>query len=111
MIHQKIEKLIPFVSEEFITYPLREEGKFIPFVNFWIKINNEEEINEFDFKFKEIFKNKGYKIIFDNCNFSETIINYQVHPKFKELSNGSYKFNKKDWSIEEILDLLEVALK
>ena len=31
-LHQKIEKLIPFISEEFITYPLWEEGKYIPFL-------------------------------------------------------------------------------
>ena len=111
MIHQKIEKLIPFISEEFITYPLWEEGKYIPFVNIWIKVDNEEEINEFDFKCKEIFKNTGYKIVFDDCNFSETILKYQVHPNFKDLSNGSYKFTKNDWSIEEMLDLLEVTLK
>ena len=34
MIHQKIEKLIPFISEEFITYPLWKEGKYIPFLKF-----------------------------------------------------------------------------
>jgi hypothetical protein len=27
------------------------------------------------------------------------------------LKNGSYKFNKTDWSIEEMLDLLATVLK
>ena len=32
MIHKKIEKLIPSLNENFITYPFWEEGKYIPFV-------------------------------------------------------------------------------
>ena len=36
-LHEKIEKLIPFISEEFITYPLWEEGKYIPFLKCWQK--------------------------------------------------------------------------
>lgn len=35
MIHKKIEKLIPYISEEFITYPLLGEGKYIPFLKCW----------------------------------------------------------------------------
>jgi hypothetical protein len=111
MIQKQIDKLIPYLSENFITYPLWEEGKYIPFVNIWIKVDNEDEINEFDFKCKEIFKKTGYKIVFDDCNYSETIFKYQVHPIFKDLPNGSYKFTKKDWSIEEMLDLLGSVLK
>lgn len=110
MIHKKIENLIPYISENFITYPLWEEGKYIPFVNIWIKVNCEDEEHEFDFKCKEIFKNTGYEIIFEGSSFSQDILYYQVHPKFKELKNGSYKFEKKDWSIEEMLDLLNLAI-
>ena len=41
----------------------------------------------------------------------ETYVEFYVYPKFKELKNGSYKFTKKDWSIEEMLDLLAAVLK
>jgi hypothetical protein len=33
MIQKQIDKLIPYLNENFITYPLWEEGKYIPFVN------------------------------------------------------------------------------
>ena len=37
MIHKQFEKLIPYVSENFITYRLWEEGKYFPFINIWQK--------------------------------------------------------------------------
>lgn len=111
MIHKKIEKLIPFLNENFITYPLWEEGKYIPFVNFWIKIDLEGEEQEFDFKCKEIFEDTGYIVSYNDTNYSNTILQYSVFPNFNDLDNGSYEFVKKDWSIEEMLELLAVALK
>lgn len=110
MIHKKIEKLIPYISENFITYPLWEEGKYIPFVNIWIKVDNQEQEDEFDSKLVRIFRDTGYRIIFEGSSFSQDILYYQVHPKFKELKNGSYKYEKKDWSIEEMLDLLNLVI-
>jgi len=110
MLHEKIEKLIPFISENFITYPLWEEGKYIPFVNFWIKVDTEDEIQEFDFKCKEIFEDTGYIVSYNDTNYSNTILQYSVFPNFNDLENGPYEFVKKDWSIEEMIDLLIIAL-
>jgi hypothetical protein len=85
MIHQKIEKLIPFLNENFITYPLWEEGKYIPFVNFWIKIDSEGGEQDFDFKCKEIFEDNGYIVSYNDTNFSNTIFQYSVFPNFNDL--------------------------
>ena len=87
MIHKKIEKLIPFLNENFITYPLWEEGKYIPFINFWIKIDLEGEEQEFDFKCKEIFKDTGYIVSYNDTNYSNTILQYSVFPNFNDLDN------------------------
>ena len=111
MIQEKINKLIPFISENFITYPLWEEGKYIPFVHFWKACKNQEEILKLDKKLKEVFEKSGYIVQYDDCNYNETILQYSVYPNFNDLDNGSHEFIKKDWSIEEMLDLLEYALK
>jgi hypothetical protein len=109
MIHQKIEKLIPFVNENFITYPLWEEGKYIPFLNCWQRANTKNEYENLVDNLKKCFENTGYEIWFaENISF---IHEFCVFPKFKELKNGSYKFEKKDWSIEEMIDLLITILK
>ena len=111
MIHQKIEKLIPFISEEFITYPLREEGKYIPFLKCWKKADTENKCTRLSNKLNKHFEKTGYEILFVGKEHRSVIHEFYVYPKFKELKNGSYKFTKKDWSIEEMLDLLAVVLK
>lgn len=111
MIHQKIEKLIPYLSENFVTYPLWEEGKYIPFVNFWQKSDTDMDFLEMEGRIKEIFNNTGYSVDYSDNNFSDTIHEYYVYPEFTDLENGGYDFVKKDWSIEEMLDLLGSVLK
>ena len=111
MIHQKIEKLIPFISEEFITYPLWEEGKYIPFVNFWQKTETDSEIDNMHKRLDKVFKNTGYFINYSDNNSTNTIHSFQVTPDIKELDNGVYEFIKQDWSIEEIIELLATVLK
>ena len=111
MLHQKIEKLIPFISEEFITYPLWEEGKYIPFLKCWQKADSEKEYTRLSNRLNKHFENSGYKISFVPKEHSSVIHEFYLYPKYKELKNGSYKFNKTDWSLEEMLDLLATALK
>ena len=76
MIHIQINRLIPFVKENFITYPLWEEGKYIPFVNFWQKVESKEQILSLDKKLKAVFQAKGYNVQLEESNFNETILNY-----------------------------------
>ena len=110
-IQKQIDKLIPYLSENFITYPLWEEGKYIPFVNFWQICRTQNEIQVLDKNLQKVFENSGYVVQYNDCNFDGTILEYSVYPNYDDLDDGSYKFVKKDWSIEEMLDLLEIALK
>lgn len=111
MIHQKIEKLIPYISDEFITYPLWEEGKYIPFLKCWQKADTENKCTRLSNRLKKHFEKTGYDILFIGKEHRSVIHEFYVYPKYKELKNGSYKFNKTDWSIEEMLDLLSTVLK
>ena len=111
MLHQKIEKLIPFISEEFITYPLWEEGKYIPFLKCWQKADSENEYTSFSNRLNKHFEKSGYEISFILQEHRSVIHEFYIYPKYKELKNGSCKFNKTDWSIEEMLELLATVLK
>ena len=110
MIQEKINKLIPFISENFITYPLWEEGKYIPFLKCWQKADTENRCTRLSNKLNKHFEKTGYKISFIGKEHRSVIHEFYIYPKFKELKNGSYKFVKKDWSIEEMIDLLIIAL-
>lgn len=107
---EKINKIIPYISENFITYPLWEEGKYIPFFNFWQLCKTQDEIIALDKKLQNVFANSGYKVQYNDCNYSETILSYSVYPAYNELDNGGYEFVKKDWSINEMLDLIIKAI-
>lgn len=110
-LHQKIERLIPFISEEFITYPLWEEGKYIPFLKCWQKADTENKCTRLSNRLNNHFEKTGYEISFIDKEHRSVIHEFYIYPKWKELKNGSYKFVKKDWSIEEMLDLLRSVLK
>lgn len=104
MIHEKIEKVIPYVEENFITYPLWEEGKYIPFVNFW-------QAQEYDHEFNrcQVLKDKGYRI--ELTKTSGNIHGFFMYPDYNEKDDGGYEYVNKNWSIEEMLDLLATILK
>lgn len=108
MIQDKIDKLIPYIDENFITYPLGEEGKYIPFVRFWFCTKNKDELKDVIAKLNAIFNGTGYVI--DYYLQSRSMHHFTVSPDFTDLNNGSYEYVKKDWSIEEMLDLLADAL-
>lgn len=110
-LHQKIERLIPFISEEFITYPLWEEGKYIPFLKCWQKADTENKRTRLSNSLNNHFEKTGYEISFIGKEHRSVIHEFYIYPKWKELKNGAYKFVKKDWAIEEMLDLLGSALK
>lgn len=111
MIHKKIEKLIPFISEDFITYPLWEEGKYIPFIKCWQKADTKNKCTRLSTHLNKHFEKTGYEISFIEKEHRTVIHEFYIYPKYKELKNGSYKFIKIDWSIEEMLDLLSGVLK
>ena len=94
LIFPKVDRIIPYVNEHFITFPLAPEGKYIPHINFWQILNTEKKLLHFDIHIDEIFANSGYKIVYLNNNTTNTIHYY------------AYTYIKKDWSIEEMLDLI-----
>jgi hypothetical protein len=109
MIYKNIETLLPFVDENFLTFPLWEEGKYIPFVNFWRKYDLQKDYEIEYTKFKKFFKKTGY-VIAETDVFGGCITYYEIYPDFKELKDGSYEYKKHDWSIEEMLEMLNEIL-
>ena len=100
MINEEFNKLIPYVSENFITYPLFEEGKYIPFLNFWHIPKDDcivyDRLQDFDNPYYEI-------LVHDTeCSIKEC----RIYPKFIELDEGGYEFVKEDWSIEEMVEIV-----
>lgn len=111
MIYKNIETILPFVGENFITFPLWEEGKYIPFVNFWQKYDNQIVYESKRKKLFKFFKKSGYIVAENENPTNSKIFSYELYPEFKELKGGSYKYKKYDWSIEEMLEMLNDFLK
>ena len=110
MLHEKINKLIPFISENFITYPLWEEGKYIPFVNFSRRFDKREIESEFFNLIERALKFVGYEIETYNINSTETIFEYRINPEYTSLPNGSFEYINQSWSIEEMIDIISQSL-
>lgn len=108
MIHKQFEKLIPYVSENFITYRLWEEGKYFPFINIWQKAETKNKCTRLSNKVKKIFENSGYMYGFEDKYHPSVIHHMFIYPDFYENEDGGYEYVKEDWSIEE---MIELALK
>lgn len=112
MIHKKIERLIPYVNENLITFPLLEEGNYTPFVNFWQIVDKKNNRTRFVKLIINHFKNSGYGITYAPNERYSNIVEFYIYPVYKVLKNGSYKYIKKDWSIEEMIELaIEITRK
>ena len=113
MIHKQIEELLPYISENLITYPLWEEGKYIPFINFWQIAETEKDFLEMNARIDKIaLENIGYEIIYQNNNTVGSIHYFSINPIFysEHLTIG-YSYKKSDWSIEEMLDIILKIVK
>lgn len=92
MIYNQIKKLIPFVDENFVTFPLAiTEGVYIPFYNFWQSLSTKEEVELFLDKARTILKDTGYTIgfqyeeddyIYDTERDSDSVY-FQIYPIFE----------------------------
>jgi len=94
MIQEQINKLIPYISSDFLTYPLWEEGNYTPFINFWhigndkkLPLNFNSDINLNDEYIIELEEKRG------------TINNYRIFPNYEYDNSGGFDYIKKDWSI------------
>lgn len=106
-LQQKIDKLLPYVSENFITYPLIEEGKYIPFINFWFICKDDTEFNKLGDKIGDSSITGGYivDIVSENI-FIGSPFNIQIYPDFEDTEEGGYEFADENWSIEQMLEII-----
>jgi len=105
MIHKKFETILPYMSENFITYPLWEEGVYIPFVNFWRVIKTKEDFESFQQFVTDVNYETHYYVVADTTEVG--IVNFSIYPDFDYGDEGSYFFMKPDWSIEEMIEIIE----
>ena len=47
-IHENLSKLIPFIGDDVISYPLWEEGRYIPSLNFWQVVKTQAEADKLE---------------------------------------------------------------
>lgn len=112
MIHKQIEKIFPYIEENFITYPLWEEGNFTPFVNFWQSVENLEELENLQKKLREFHKKNEYEIYCDGPSSPMSkIYSFSMCPEYIELEDGGYEYAKRDWNIEEMIHLINEFIK
>lgn len=102
----KFEKLIPFIEENFITFPLWEEGIFIPCLNFWVY---DDRFVGLTFGDEVQFSVEGYDFSFSKEHSFTGIVNVIITPSW-EYSNDSYKLERDDYSIDEMIDLAHVGI-
>ena len=92
MNYNQVQKLIPFVDENFIIFPLAiTEGVYIPFYNFWQSLSTKEDVKLFLDKAKTILIDTGYTIDFQyeedvhiynhaDIERDSTIVYFQIYP-------------------------------
>ena len=100
MIHKKIEQLIPFVDENFITFPLWEEGDYAPHVNIWLIFDSD---NEADSIVKKVLGGSVYDYYIENDGYSN-IRRISIFPAQYFDCHGNFHVHQ-DSSIEEMIDL------
>jgi hypothetical protein len=107
-LYEKIEKLIPYINENFLTFPLWEsDGKLIPFISFWQKIENQDDFLAFENKLQKL--KYCYEIDLKEFSLHNTIYNYSINPEYKELEDGSFEFAE-PVNLEQMLDDLIVLI-
>lgn len=111
MIQDQINKLVPYISENLITYPLWEEGIYVPVITFWQRVETDVQRNYLDELLSILSTDTGYYAGIASKYDRSDIYTCFIYPNFIGNDNGGYKFKKKDWSIEEMLTMLELFIK
>ena len=88
-----IEQIIPYVEENFITFPLWEEGNYGPQVNIWRIFNKFEELDEFT---SQPFQTPHICVFFDveeiPTTKMEIIVNNDNEIQFIDEPTGEIKY-------------------
>ena len=122
MNYNQVQKLIPFVDENFIIFPLAiTEGIYIPFINFWQSLSTKEDLKSFIREATAILKDTGYELrlkdekdvyIYNNGEIEDiqsTVIDFQISTIFKidEDNDGNVFVNVDPLALNiDIIDLL-----
>lgn len=100
---RKIEKLIPYMDENFMTFTLMEEGLYFPQINLWTISNPHVAVQETEFEFN------GYSIFTEHKPRRQSVLHYNISPAWDYDDKDSYNFKKEDWSIEEMIQIAEIC--
>ena len=109
MIHKQIEKLIPYIGDNFISYQLSKEGVYIPFITLTKYIGINETIDDLQAKLEEFLTPNNYE--FEVNRIGRNMYECLAYPSFYNKEDHSYEFKKDDWSLEELIELLIQSFK
>lgn len=108
MIYEHIQYIIPYVSKDFITFPLTEEGNYTPFINFWQIFNAKKKKKEFEKRLNALLKPYDFKL--EEKYTWGKIVEYHIYPAFITKRYGVYIY-KQEWMMEDIITILGKFLK
>jgi len=127
MTYNQIQKLSPFVDENFITFPLHIESNDIPFYNFWQGLSTKDDLKFFIRKAKDILKDTGYTIDIVNKEVvanlytkaskenNTSIVYFQIYPIFETDSDNDgnvfANVDSKSFDVDAIDLLIKIISK
>lgn len=124
MNYNQIQKLIPLVDENFITFPLAiTEGVYIPFYNFWQSLSTKEDLKVFIRKATAILENTGYKLrlkyeedvhIYNYGEINDmrsTIVDFQIYPIYELIEENDGDITVKVNPIVYYVDVIDLLIK
>ena len=91
------------MDENFMTFPLMEEGLYFPQINLWTISNPHVAVQETEFEVN------GYYIFTEHKPRRQSVLHYNISPAWDYDDKDSYKFKKEDWSIEEMIQIAEIC--
>ena len=91
------------MDENFMTFPLAEEGLYFPQINLWIIGDPHVAVQETEFEFN------GYSIFTEHKPRRQSVLHYNISPAWDYDDKDSYNFKKEDWSIEEMIQIAEIC--
>jgi hypothetical protein len=101
MVYEKILKIKDIIVPTFISF---DEG-VVPYLTFVNPEKYRDNIQEFDAIIAEFNNSRKYEIDCVDSNSFGDQFKYQLTPKYYHLDN-EIAFVSKEWSIEEMVDIL-----
>lgn len=102
-LRETIEKIIPYVDEDFLTFPLAEEGNYTQFLNFWQLAKTEKEAEKIEKKIKKFNgENKKYCLDVVEPVMGVGVFRLSISPRFETAEDGSCDYLFEGWSVEEM---------